>query len=143
MNKPISTMAHGVIDYVAAITLIVLPRLLNWSGPITTVLTIMGVTTLLYSLVTRYELSVAKLLPMKGHLALDALSGLALLALPFILPRNGNGELIGLIALGLFELGAAFLTRDRSPLELASGRGVYDANTEGDRSVGVYDKPSR
>lgn len=139
MNKPISTMAHGVVDYVAALTLIVLPRLLNWSGPITTVLTIMGATTLVYSLITRYELSVAKLLPMVGHLGLDGLSGLALLVLPFILPRNGNGELVGLIALGLFELGATLLTKTRSPLEMASVAG----SGERDRGVGVYDKPSR
>jgi hypothetical protein len=133
MPKLLSTYVHGVIDYIAALTLIILPRLLNWSGPVTTLLTVMGVTTAVYSLVTRYELGAAKLLPMKGHLTLDALSGLALIMAAFLLPSNGNGEMAGLIVLGLFELGAALLTHTRSPLEATT--------SVGDNPSGVYDNP--
>jgi hypothetical protein len=128
MPKLLSTRVHGVIDYLAAATLIVLPRLLGWSDPVTLLLTAMGVLLVLYSLVTRYELSLAKLLPMQGHLALDGLSGLALIAAAFLLPSNGNGELVGLIVLGLFEIGAALLTRTEPAGETAEANqsGVYE-----------------
>ena len=130
MFKLIPTKVHGVIDYAAAATLILLPRLLNWSDPVTLLLTAMGVTTLLYSLVTRYELSVIKLLPMRGHLALDGLSALALLVAAFLLPSDGNGERVGLIAIGLFELGATLLTQAEP-----------SATTAGANPPGVYDNP--
>jgi hypothetical protein len=157
--KPISTQVHGVLDYVAAATLILLPRLLGWSGAATTLLTIMGIATIIYSLVTRYELSVAKLLPMAGHLALDGLSGLALIVSAFLLPAAGTGQFIGLIALGVFELGASLLTQTHSSVDTAAGarRGVYDTDAtadaplreravgeDGDRpTVGIYDNNKR
>lgn len=147
MQKPIPTRVHGILDYLTAGTLLALPRMLDWSGPVTTLLSVMAVAVVLYSLVTRYELSVAKLLPMKGHLALDGLSGLGLIAAAFLLPSNGNGEFVGLIALGLFELAAALLTQDHSTAHATTQRGVYDATTDADgekeRAVGVYDNPSR
>lgn len=151
MAKPIPTRVHGILDYVSAGTMLALPRLLDWSGPVTTLLSVMAVVVVLYSVITRYELSVAKLLPMKGHLALDAISGLGLIAAAFLLPSNGNGEFVGLIALGVFELGAAMLTDDRSTAPATSApatarTGVYDAPDtaeEKERAVGVYDNPSR
>lgn len=162
MSKPIPTMVHGMLDYLTAGTLLLLPRLLGWSAAATTLLTVMAVATVLYSLVTRYELSIAKLLPMSGHLALDALSGLGLIAAAFLLPSAGNGQFIGLIALGLFELGASMLTETHSTAHAGTHRGVYDAADSADgrlertvgvydadgegekeRAVGVYDNPSR
>jgi hypothetical protein len=126
--KPIPTKVHGVLDYVTALTLIVLPRLLSWSAPVTMLLTVLGVTTVIYSLVTRYELGVAKLLPMKGHLALDAISGLGLLVAAFLVPSSGNGEMTGLIVLGLFELAVTLLseTHPSSEMLAADRQGVND-----------------
>lgn len=45
----------------------------------------LGVGTLLYSMMTRYELGVIKLIPFKTHLLLDLLSGIFLAASPWIL----------------------------------------------------------
>jgi hypothetical protein len=108
--KLFSTKVHGVIDYLTAIVLFALPRLLGWGSNVTTLLTIMALTTLVYSLATRYELGLFKVLPMKGHLLLDALSGVLLLGAGFLFQNDGNNVLIILLLLGLFEIGAALLT---------------------------------
>ncbi len=134
MPKPISTQIHGVIDYIAALTLIILPRLLGWSAPTTILLTILGIGLVLYSMVTNYELSVLKLLPMKGHLVLDALSGLTVIIAAFLVPATGMGEIIGLIILGLFELGAVALTKTHSTTEEKMARQRQPQS--------VYDRPS-
>lgn len=71
MIQPISATTHGVIDYVWAATLPMLPRLFGWSPQATTLFTAIGATSLGYSLVTDYPLGVTDLLPMEGHLAID------------------------------------------------------------------------
>lgn len=110
MVRILSTRIHGVIDYVAAITLILLPWVMPWSFAVATLLSIVGASVLVYSLLTRYELGLMKVLPMKAHLALDALGGVVLLIAAFILPVTGNGEQVALIIFGLFEIGAALIT---------------------------------
>lgn len=112
--KFISTKIHSVLDYAMAIVLFALPRLLGWGSNVTALLTIMGLTTLLYSLATRYELGLFKILPMKGHLVLDALSGVLLLGAGFLFQNEGNTVLVILLVVGLFELGAALLTETES-----------------------------
>lgn len=109
--KPISTRLHGLLDYSTAAALIALPRLLNWpSGP-TQLLTASAVATLGYSLVTDYERGIVRLLPMRGHLALDALSGLTLLAAPFLLLQDEDVSVQTLVAgIGLFELTVTLLS---------------------------------
>ncbi|NJM05829.1 hypothetical protein HC891_05965 [Candidatus Gracilibacteria bacterium] len=114
MPRPISTRIHGVLDYMTAALLLLLPRWLNWSPEVTTLLTILALATTVYSLITRYELSILKLLPVPGHLGLDALSAFTLLGAAFVLPMEGNSAMIGLIALGIFELAATLLTEPRS-----------------------------
>src|SRR3954465_9165031 len=108
--KLFSTKVHGVIDYLVAIVLFALPRLLGWGSNWTSLLTIMALTTLVYSLATRYELGLFKVLPMKGHLLLDGLSGGLLVGAGCLFQHVGNNVLIFLLLVGLFEIGAALLT---------------------------------
>ena len=75
MRKPISTQTHGVLDYLTAATLATLPSMLGFSERTTRALQMMAVGKLCYSLITDNELGVVRALPMKAHLALDALSG--------------------------------------------------------------------
>lgn len=120
MTKPISTQMHGVLDYVSAGTLLALPRMLGWGNGITNAMTVAGLTTLTYSLLTRYELGAAKVLPMQTHLALDGMSGLLLAGLPMLFP-NERKESALLVGLGLFEVAASLLTEEHSPIERTSG----------------------
>lgn len=116
----ISTRTHGVLDLVSAATLVALPRVLGWGDRVTATLTGLGVGTLGYSLLTRYEFGLLKVLPMRAHLALDALSGAALCASPWTFPDEGREVIATLVGLGLFEIAAAALT-EPEPCEQAEG----------------------
>lgn len=114
MNKPIPTSIHGVLDYVSVPALLALPRLLKWNKSITNLTTGIALGTLGASLMTRYELGLFKIIPMTGHLTLDATNGVMLAASPFVLlskwERNATATSI-LVGFGAFEIAAALLTQ--------------------------------
>jgi short subunit fatty acids transporter len=116
-----STKLHGIVDYLAVATLLALPRLLSWSDTTTNLLTIVAVMALVYSLLTRYELGLMRVLPVKVHLALDFMAGVLLCSAPLWLARDvSSSEKTGLIILGVFEIGAALMTRTESSQEQAT-----------------------
>jgi hypothetical protein len=79
MQKPISTKVHGILDYMTAGFLFALPRAMGWDKTVTHLMDMAGVSATAYSLFTRYELGLVRVLPMKAHLTMDALSGAAFL----------------------------------------------------------------
>ncbi len=93
MHKIVSSKTHGIIDYIAAPLLVALPRLLKFPKRITMVLTGMAAFHALYSMLTNYELGIFKVLPYKGHLALDTAVATATVASPIMFteakPRVG------------------------------------------------------
>lgn len=111
--KLFSTKTHGVLDYLTVGQLLTLPRMLGWSQPVTRLLDTMALTTLGYSLVTRYELGPIKLLPMKGHLALDAMSGALFCAAPLLFPDEDTSVKATLVGIGLFEIMASLTTESQ------------------------------
>jgi len=117
--KMIPTRVHGVLDYLTAGTLLALPRMLGWSDRVTRLMTGAAVGTLGYSLMTRYEMGLVKLLPMRMHLALDAMSGAAFCAAPWMLPDEPDEVKQALVGLGLFELVAALTSRTETAQERA------------------------
>jgi len=108
--KLFSTRTHGVLDYSSVVLLLVLPRALGWSKPVTSLLTGSALATLVYSLTTRYELGVVKLLPMPTHLALDRTSGIALCAAAVTMADEPAPVRFALLGLGLFEVTASLTT---------------------------------
>lgn len=112
--KLFSTRTHGVLDYSSVVLLLVLPRALGWSKPVTSLLTGSALATLVYSLLTRYELGAVKRLPMPAHLALDRASGLALCAAAGTMKDEPAPVRAALLGLGLFEVTAS-LTTDSVP----------------------------
>ena len=82
----IDTRTHGIIDYVTGALLIVAPYLFGFAtGGIEQWLPqLLGAMTILMSLLTRYELSVAKVIPLKTHLAVDMVSGALLAVSPWL-----------------------------------------------------------
>lgn len=119
MNRPISTKVHGILDYVSVPTLLTLPRVLHWGKSVTNVLTGAAVGILGYSALTRYELGLYKVLPMRTHLMLDMGGGALLTAAPFLLVKRSERTpvTIGFLAgFGLFEVAASLLSQQDPPL---------------------------
>lgn len=82
----IPTRVHGIIDYLFGVLLIAAPWLFGFADlemarwvPI-----IIGALIIIYSLLTRYEMGVADVIPMNVHLWLDILGGLVLAASPWL-----------------------------------------------------------
>ena len=110
-----NTRTHGIIDYVAGAIIALSPWLFGFAagGAETWVPFAVGVGGLLYSLMTNYELGVVRVIPMSTHLALDAASGLLLAASPWLF-GFADAVFVPHLVLGLFEIGAAAMTR-RTP----------------------------
>ena len=106
-----STRTHGVLDYLSVVLLFVLPRALGWDKTVTRLLTGSALATLTYSLLTRYELGLVKVLPMPVHLTLDGGSGLTLCAAAGVLADEPRPVRLALLGLGLFEITASLTTQ--------------------------------
>lgn len=110
--KFISRKTHGVLDYLVGILLIVSPWIFNFAngGPEMAVPIVLGSMTLVYSLITNYEYSIAAIIPFSAHLALDALSGIFLGLSPWIL---GFADRVYLphVIFAILELGAVLMTQ--------------------------------
>jgi hypothetical protein len=118
LAKLIPTRVHGVLDYLTGVIFLVLPRLLGWEQPETWLMSILGVSVIVYSLITRYELGVIKWIPMPVHLILDLLGGLLLIAAPFLFFQNEEPSVrTWYLILGVFELGASLFSDNTPRLE--------------------------
>jgi hypothetical protein len=108
----ISSRVHGVLDYVVAVLLILAPKLFHFedTGAASQVPITLGVLTIIYSLLTRYELGLLKVLPFRAHLAIDAVSGLLLAVSPWLF-RFAGEVWVPHVVVGLFELGTVMMTR--------------------------------
>jgi hypothetical protein len=108
----IPTRIHGMMDYLMGILLIASPWLFGFAdeGAAMWVPVILGAGVILYSLVTDYELALARMIPMPMHLALDAAGGLLLAASPWLFGFDDR-VWIPHVVFGLLELGAAAMTR--------------------------------
>ena len=90
--KFLTPAIHGALDYLAAGGLIALPFLLGLGedGPVALYLSVAGgIGLIVYSLLTDYAYSAAKVIPFKLHLILDSLAGGAFVVAPFLLGFDG------------------------------------------------------
>ena len=71
---------------------------------------ILGLSALLYSLMTDYELGLLKIISVKAHLMIDLISGIFLAASPWIFGFADDVYLPHLI-LGIAEIGASLMTK--------------------------------
>jgi hypothetical protein len=111
----INTRVHGILDYLTGVLLIVAPYLFGFAtGGVEQWLPMMlGVLTIAISLLTDYELSIAKLIPLRIHLGFDFVSGAFLAISPWLF---GFADLIWWphLLVGLMEVAVVFLT-ERPP----------------------------
>jgi hypothetical protein len=106
--------AHGVIDYLTASTLIALPRIFGLRGKLASMLTAVGLGTITYSLLTRYELGVLKVLPFKTHLKLDAMNGALMTTAPLLFRDEYPRISSLLVGIGVFEMAVTALSEPKA-----------------------------
>lgn len=117
--KIIDTRTHGYMDYIMGIFLLASPSLFSLEryAMESTVFYMIGTITLIYSLFTDYELGLLKIIPMRGHLILDIISGIFLVASPWLLDFSHTVYKPHLI-LGLIEIAVALMTRSKPIIEI-------------------------
>lgn len=110
--KVIGTRAHGVLDYLTGVLLIAAPWLFGFAtgGVEQWLPQLLGAMTIVMSLLTRYELSVAKVIPLDVHLGLDMASGALLAVSPWLF---GFADIIWWphLLVGLTEIVVPMMTR--------------------------------
>ncbi|WP_203330332.1 SPW repeat domain-containing protein [Rhodovastum atsumiense] len=108
----IPTRIHGMLDYALGILLLASPYLFGFAdgGAAEWVPTLVGIVIIVQSLMTDYELGIARILPMPVHLGMDAVAGVFLAASPWLF---GFAEQVWLphLLLGLVAAGIAATTR--------------------------------
>jgi hypothetical protein len=83
----IPTFVHGIFDYLVGIVLIAAPNIFGFAGvggAAVAVPRFVGAVLLAQSLLTRYELGLFKVLPMRTHLAIDYVLTILLALSPWI-----------------------------------------------------------
>ena len=110
--KLFGTRTHGFLDYFMGIFLIASPFMfdLTSDSPQGVVFIMLGLFTLLYSAITRYELGLISILPMKVHLFLDFISGFFLAASPWLFNFDTIVFMPHMV-IGIIEMGIALTTR--------------------------------
>jgi hypothetical protein len=101
-----------VLDYLVGALLIAAPWLFDFDrgGAETLVPVLLGVSTLVYSLFTDYELGAVRRIPMRTHLNLDLASGILLAASPWLF---GFADYVWQphLIVGLIEIGTVLMSR--------------------------------
>jgi len=108
----LTTRVHGVLDYTVGLLLIAAPWLLGFAqgGAETWVPVGLGFTTIVYSLLTDYELGLVRRLQMPLHLWLDAGAGVLLAVSPWLFNFD---QLVWIphVVVGVTEVVVAFLSQ--------------------------------
>ena len=112
--KPISTKQHGVVDYLFAGSVYALRRSLPVSERSSRLLGATAAGTVAVSALTRYELGLVKVLPMKGHLALDYVIDALFLGAPLLLREEDRRVTRAMAALGAVGTVVALLSETES-----------------------------
>ena len=137
--RPIDSTLHGLTDYTVGTTLMtVFPKLAGIEGTrAATQIRAAGAVHAGYSIITDYPLGVAKVLPYRAHLALDALGAVALAATPFITGqwKKGPRQFVPHLALAAFELSSLAMSDP-------SGRGDFHGDVDAVRANNSED-PTR
>jgi hypothetical protein len=85
--KFIPTKVHGVLDYIVAIALIFAPMIFGFSqigGAAVVIPVVLGIGLFLYSLFTKYEWGLIKVIGMPYHLVIDIIASVFLALSPWL-----------------------------------------------------------
>lgn len=106
-----STKAHGILDYLMGIFLLLVPTFLHLKIDSAEGFILYNTAgfLLLYTALTAYELGVIKLIPMKLHLTLDIFLGIFLATVPWVLNFEDQAR-IPFVILGVIQIVAGLTT---------------------------------
>jgi hypothetical protein len=113
MMRPISTRAHGALDYAWVSAAASVAAAADASRATARFVRSSSVAAGINSMVTDYEAGVLRLMPMRVHLAVDFAIGAALVLSPLFLPKSGRRSVVLSVALGLTACAASLLTEAR------------------------------
>lgn len=88
----LSPTNHGIVDYLAAVALIVAPFILQLgsSNPLAPWISVVtGILVIIVSLATKYRYGAFKIIPFGGHLTLDLLVATIFMLVPFFFTLAG------------------------------------------------------
>ena len=121
----IPTSVHSAIDHVVGPALVAAPTVLGLkrTSPEGIVARAVGGAEAIYSNLTDYELSAKNVVPMRVHLALDAVGGATLALVPQLTGARARGKKHWLphLAIGALEVGLAGFT-EKDPPQTTTGR---------------------
>lgn len=82
----ISIRVHNILDYIIGAALVLCPYLFGFAHTMFahSVFQLLGVVLILYSLLTEYPISIAKIIPLSMHMTFDVVTGIFLISAPFI-----------------------------------------------------------
>ena len=108
----IPTRVHGMLDYASGLLLLIAPYLFNFADGTAAqwIPMLLGGSLIVLSLLTDYELSLARVIPMPVHLGIDVASGVLLAASPWLFGFADRVYWPHLI-FGIAEIGAGLMTR--------------------------------
>lgn len=90
----VPTKIHGILDYVGGVALIIAPMLFGFEhlgGPAVMIPRSIGFILIAYSLLTKYEWGLFKVLPMPYHLVVDVAGSLFLIISPWLFGFSHEG----------------------------------------------------
>jgi hypothetical protein len=106
----IDSKTHGLLDYVVGAAITALPHVLPCGKAATRILHMAGIGAGVYSAMTDYERGLVKVLPMKTHLGLDVMSGVALIGAAVHLDEESPQVRATLAGIGAMEVAIAAMT---------------------------------
>ncbi|HXH88510.1 MAG TPA: SPW repeat protein [Gaiellaceae bacterium] len=110
---PIPLFVHGVIEYAAGILFVVAPWLLDFdSGTARAVSIVIGIVILVIAAATDAPTGLSRTIPIKGHVVLDFVLAIALIAAPFLFGFSDETNPTALfVTLGIVHLLLTIATR--------------------------------
>jgi hypothetical protein len=110
--KVLSPRVHGMLDYGTIALFALAPTIFNFDGPYATACYVLAAGYLLITLMTDFPMGVMRLIPFPMHGGLELVSGLALLAAPFLFGfHDDNHEARNFfMGMGILFLGSWLLT---------------------------------
>lgn len=110
MVKPVSPKAHGVLDYLSVLLLLVAGPVFGFDGLASQITSTLAGVVLVYSAATNYPPSIIKMIPLRTHLVFDAIIGAFMIVAPFAFGFSGAAVYF-FIGYGVFALIVVGLTR--------------------------------